>query len=158
MNKLYFLCLISSLLIIVSILSLTSDSFAQSKFPFVPIPPKYGVITFVQTFLYNSEGQLVAYLASDKFSDFNLGALNVLLDSEATESDPIITINDNKFQVIQRQLTIPYDKDNVIASTILADNNNDSLTMVLRFAHDGYPIRDGDKVVSVWTFIIPVQE
>ncbi len=155
MNKLYFLCLIFSLFILVSIFSLTSDSYAQSKFPFVPIPPKYGVITFVQTFLYNSDGQLVAYLASDKFSDFNLGALNVLLNSEATENDPIITINDNKFQIIQRQKTVPYDKDNVIASTVLADKNNDTLTMVLRFAHDGYPIRDGEKVVSVWTFIRP---
>ncbi len=155
MNKSHFLCLIFSLFILVSILSLTSDSYAQSRFPFVPITPQYGVITFVQTFLYNSEGQLVAYLASDKFSDINLGALNVLLNSEATENDPIITINDNKLQIIQRQKTVPYDKDNVIASTVLADKNNDSLTMVLRFAHDGYPIRDGEKVVSVWTFIRP---
>ncbi len=157
MNKHHFLCLIFSLFILVSILSLTSDSYAQSRFPFVPITPQYGVITFVQTFVYNSEGQLVAYLASDKFSDINLGALNVLLNSEATENDPIITINDNKFQIIQRQKTVPYDKDNVIASTILADKNNDTLTMVLRFAHDGYPIREGEKVVSVWTFIRPAQ-
>jgi len=155
MNKHHFLCLIFSLFILVSILSLTSDSYAQSRFPFVPITPQYGVITFVQTFVYNSEGQLVAYLASDKFSDINLGALNVLLNSEATENDPIITINDNKLQIIQRQKTVPYDKDNVIASTVLADKNNDTLTMVLRFAHDGYPIREGEKVVSVWTFIRP---
>ncbi len=155
MNKHHFLCLIFSLFILVSILSLTSDSYAQSRFPFVPITPQYGVITFVQTFVYNSEGQLVAYLASDKFSDINLGALNVLLNSEATENDPIITINDNKLQITQRQKTVPYDKDNVIASTVLADKNNDTLTMVLRFAHDGYPIRDGEKVVSVWTFIRP---
>ena len=157
MNKVPFLCLIASLIILVSILSFTGDSYAQTRFPFVPIPAEYGVITFVQTFLYNTDGQLITYLASNKFSDLNLGALNRLLNSEATENDPIITINEKKFQIIQRQLTITYDKENVIASTIMAHSVNDTLTMVARFAHDGYPIREGEKVVSVWTFIRPAQ-
>ena len=157
MNKRLILCLIGGSLILVSIISLTSYSYAQTELPFVPIPIEYGVITFVQTFLYNSDGQLITYLASDKFSDLNLGALNMLLNSEAKENDPIITINDKEFQIIQRQLTITYDKDNVIASTIMAHTINDTLTMVIRFAHDGYPIKEGEKVVSVWTFIRPVQ-
>jgi len=157
MTKFPFLFLIAGSIVLLSIFSFTSNSYAQDRFPFVPIPIEYGVITFVQTFLYNSEGQLITYLASDKFSDLNLGALNRLLNSEANENDPIITINDKEFQIITRQLTITYDKDNVIASTIMAHTVNDTLTMVIRFAHDGYPIREGDKVVSVWTFIRPAQ-
>ena len=157
MNKFTFWFLVTSFLILVSIPYMTSYSYAQERFPFIPIPIEYPVITFVQSFLYNSDGQLITYLASDKFSDINLGALNRLLNSEANENDPIITINDKKFQIIQRELTVTYDKDNVIASTIMAYPINDTLTMVIRFAHDGYPIREGEKVVSVWTFIRPAQ-
>jgi len=45
----------------------------------------------------------------------------------------------------------------VIASTILADSNVGKLTTVARFAHDGYPIVEGDKVHSIWTFLRPVE-
>jgi len=115
------------------------------------------MIIVVQTFVENSEGQLVTYLASDKFTDLNFAALDILLDSEASETDPLITINGKKFQVIQRSLTIPYDRENVIASTIMAHSQNDELVQVARFAHDGYPIINGDQVKSVWTFIRPYE-
>ena len=77
--------------------------------------------------------------------------------SEVSENDPIITINGKKFQVIKRKLTITYDKENVIASTILASTEDGSLRTVARFAHDGYPIVEGDKVHSIWTFLRPVE-
>jgi len=83
-------------------------------------------------------------------------ALENLLQTEESENDPIITINGENFQVIKRKLTITYDKENVIASTILASSNDGTLTTVARFAHDGYPIISGDKVHSIWTFLRPV--
>ncbi len=136
--------------------SFMSYSYAQSESSKISIP-HYGVLIFVQTIVENSEGQIVTYLASDKFTDVNSKSLNSLLDSEANEKDPIVSIGDEKYQVITRKQTIDYDKKNVIASTIMAQNQNGDLKQIARFAHDGYPIVEGDRVVSIWTFIRPVE-
>ena len=136
--------------------SLMGYSYAQSQPSKIPIP-QYGVFIFVQTIVENSEGQIVTYLTSDKFTNVNTESLKLLLDSEVTENDPIVSIGDNKYQVIKRKQTIDYDKKNVIASTIIARTENDVLKHVARFAHDGYPIVEGDRVVTIWTFIRPME-
>ena len=135
--------------------SFISYSYAQSESSKISIP-EYGVFIFVQTIIENSEGQIVTYLVSDKFTNVNPESLNFLLDSQVTENDPVITIGDSKYQVIKRQQSIDYDKKNVIASTLVMHNQNDELKLVARFAHDGYPIVEGDRVVSIWTFIRPM--
>ncbi len=142
---------------IIFIASFTSLSFAQSSANLPEFFSERDTFVFVQTLLENSNGQVITYLTSDKFTDLNFSALEKLLDKEASEKDPIIDINGQKFQVIKRKLTITYDKDNVIASTILADSTEGVLTTVARFAHDGYPIVEGDKVHSIWTFLRPVE-
>jgi len=137
------------------IVSLTSFSFGQSS----NLPELFSerdTFVFVQTILEDSDGQVITYLTSDKFTDLNTNALEKLLDKEVSENDPIIDINGQKFQVIKRKLTITYDKENVIASTILADSTEGTLTTVARFAHDGYPIVNEDKIHSIWTFLRPV--
>jgi len=141
---------------IILIASITSYSYAQSSVN-PEFLPEFDTFIFVQTILENSDGKLVTYLTSDKFTDLNTVALEKLLDTEASENDPIITINGEKFQVIKRKLTITYDKENVIASTILAATHDRGLTTVARFAHDGYPIVSGDKVHSIWTFLRPIE-
>ena len=115
------------------------------------------VFIFVQTLVENSDGQIVTYLTSDKFTDLDLDEYDILLDAEASESDPIISVEGQKYQLIKRKLTISHDKEDVIASTLLAHNRNDKLVTVARFAHDGYPIVAGDLVHSVWTFLRPVE-
>ena len=142
---------------IIFIASFTSLSFAQSPSNLPEFFSERDTFVFVQTLLENSDGQVVTYLTSDKFTDLNKDALQKLLDKEVSEKDPIIEINGEKFQVIKRKLTITYDKENVIASTILADSTEGKLTTVARFAHDGYPIVSGDKVHSIWTFLRPVE-
>jgi len=142
---------------IIFIASLTSLSFAQSPANLPEFFSESDTFVFVQTLLENSDGQVVTYLTSDKFTDLNKSALEKLLEKEVSEKDPIIEINGEKFQVIKRKLTITYDKENVIASTILADSDDNKLTVVARFAHDGYPIVEGDKVHSIWTFLRPVE-
>ena len=141
--------------VLVLILSFIEYSYAQSQSSQILLPD-YGVFIFVQTIVENSEGQLVTYLASDKFTDIDQKGLNSLLDVDASENDPVINIEGKKFQIIQRQLNIIYGRENVISSTIMAHTQNGSLKMVARFAHDGYPILPGEKVTSIWTFIRPV--
>jgi len=142
---------------VIFIASFASFSFAQSSANSSEFFSETDTFVFVQTLLEDSNGQVITYLTSDKFTDLNKDALQKLLDKEVSEKDPIIEINGEKFQVIKRKLSITYDKENVIASTILADSHEGALTIVARFAHDGYPIVEGDKVHSIWTFLRPVE-
>jgi len=146
-----------SLAAIILVVSFTNYSYAQTTSVQTTLFSESDTFVFVQTLLENSDGQVVTYLTSDKFTDLNTVALQKLLDKEVSENDPIIEINGEKFQVIKRKLSITYDKENVIASTILADSDDNKLTTVARFAHDGYPIVEGDKVHSIWTFLRPVE-
>ena len=62
-----------------------------------------GLFIFVQTTVRDSDGRLVAYLESSKFTDLNLRLLGPFLDFEASRgNDPIITIDGEDYQVIRR--------------------------------------------------------
>lgn len=152
-NSILFLATIC--VAIVSIFSLIGFSYAQSS-PNISLAEENTIFIFVQTVLQNSEGQVVAYLASNKFTFLDTAALDSLLNNEESENDPIIIIDGKNFQVIERKITIIQDKQSVIASTLMAQSKDNTLTFVARFAHDGYPILEGEKVTSVWTFIRPI--
>ena len=156
-SKQFRLALVTIITIIV--LSLAGYSYGQST----SLQPIYSyqdskTFIFVQTFIRNSDDQLITYLGSDQFTDIDVIALESLLTLEQNEKDPIITINGQKYYVIKRGLTIPQEKEDVIASTILASTLGGQTTWIARFAHDGYPIIEGDKVTTIWTFIRPVQQ
>jgi len=72
-------------ILLIGILSTTlliSSSFAQNS-----PEPNLDVYIFVQTFVRNSDGILVHYFENDKFTDKNLAALDVFLDSEASRGN-----------------------------------------------------------------------
>ena len=118
---------------------------------------KDGLFIFVQTTIRNSDGQLVTYLESSKFTDLNLEKLGPFLDFEASRgNDPIITIDGTEYQVIRRVQSKTFTSEDLVASTILSDNQEGKLTMLARFAHDGYPVTSGDTLESMWTFIRPI--
>ena len=115
------------------------------------------IFIFVQTSVRNSDGQLVTYLESSKFTDLNLPALGSFLNFEASQgNDPIINIDDKQYQIIRRVQTQLFDSDGLVASTILSDNVDGKHVLLARFAHDGYPVTQGDVLESMWTFIRPV--
>jgi hypothetical protein len=115
-----------------------------------------GLFIFVQTTVRNSDGQLVNYLESSKFTDLNLELLGPFLDFEASRgNDPIVTINEKEYQVIRRVQSKTFPSEDLVASTILSDDIDGKLTMLARFAHDGYPVSPGDTLESMWTFIRP---
>ena len=112
---------------------------------------------FVQTTLRNSDGTLVVYLESTKFSDLNLIGLNSFLDFEASlGNDPTIMIDGKQFQVIRRVQSQSFNSEELVASTILSDVIDNKSTVLARFAHDGYATLSGDTLESMWTFIRPV--
>lgn len=115
------------------------------------------VFIFVQSTIRNSDGVLVAYLESSKFTDLNKPALESFLDFETSRgNDPIITIDGQNYQVIRRVQSHSFDSEGLVASTILSDNVDGKNTVLARFAHDGYPVISGDTLESMWTFVRPV--
>jgi hypothetical protein len=138
-------------LVFLAIISTTNSSQA------VETDINKGLFIFVQTTVRNSDGQLVVYLESSKFTDLNLELLGSFLDFEATRgNDPIITISGEEYQVIRRVQSKTFTSEDLVASTILSDNKDGQLVMLARFAHDGYPVSQGDTLESMWTFIRPV--
>jgi len=131
-------------------------SEAQSSIPSNDLLSDTEIFVFVQTIVKNSDGELVTYLTSDKFTNLYQDKLQTLLKNEESGNDPIITIDGQKYQVTQRLQKIQSTEENVIASTLIALKQNDDLIQIARFAHDGYPIVEGDEVFSVWTFVRPV--
>ena len=115
------------------------------------------IFIFVQTTIRNPDGQLVTYLGSSKFTNVNMDLLGPFLDYEATRgNDPIVTLDGQEYQVIRRVQSKTFDRDDLVASTTLSDVVNGKLTLIARFAHDGYPVPEGDTLQSMWTFVRPV--
>lgn len=116
-----------------------------------------GIFVFVQTTLRNSDGTLVVYLESTKFTDLNLTGLNSFLDFEASlGNDPTIMIDGKQFQVIRRVQSQSFNSEELVASTILSDVIDNKPTVLARFAHDGYATLSGDTLELMWTFIRPI--
>ena len=112
---------------------------------------------FVQSIVRNSDGVLVAYLESTKFTNLNLSGLKSFLDIEVSRGiGPVITIDGQNFQVIRRVQSQSFDSERLVASTVLYDKIDDNPTILARFAHDGYYVESGDTLESMWTFIRPV--
>jgi len=138
-------------ILLIGILSTTlliSSSFAQNS-----PAPNSDVYIFVQTFVRNSDGILVHYFENDKFTDKNLAALDVFLDSEASRGNaPTYDIEGKNFQLIQRSKVLEIDSFQLVASTKLEEPENPISPFLVRYAHDGFFLTPGDEVTQVWTF------
>ena len=109
---------------------------------------------FVQSTIRNSDGTLVAYLESSKFTDLNLSGMKTFLNFEASRgNDPVIILDGEKYQVIRRVQSQSFDSEGLVASTLLSDVIDGKPTVLARFAHDGYPVESGDTLESMWTFV-----
>lgn len=112
------------------------------------------VFIFVQSTIRNSDGTLVAYLESSKFTDLNSSGMKTFLNFEASRgNDPVIILDGEEYQVIRRVQSQSFDSEGLVASTILSDSIDGKPTVLARFAHDGYPVESGDTLESMWTFV-----
>jgi len=97
MKKLRFLIFLACISASLLFFSLINQSYAQEDFPDIKPLAENKTFIFVQTFVHNSQGQMVTYLASEKFSYIDTTALTNLLNFEESEADKIIEINGKKF-------------------------------------------------------------
>ncbi len=123
------------------------------------IPTAYAEIPyiFVQIIHKDSDGNLLAYLQSDRITDANLDMINEMLDHESARGvDPIYQKNGNVFQVITRESTLHFDSPLMYASTSLIQDVDDEQVVVLRLPHDGFRVLPGDSIKVIWIFSISV--
>jgi len=136
------------LVILLSFILILPNAFAQNE-----LESDRDVYIFVQTFVRNSDGQLVHYFENDKFTDKNLAALDVFLDSEASRGNaPTYDIEGKQFQLIQRSKVLEIDSFQLVASTKLENTENPISEFLVRYAHDGFFLMPGDELTQVWTF------
>jgi len=134
--------------ILTTIILISSNSYAQNE-----SNSNRDVYIFVQTFVRDSDGQLVHYFENDKFTDKNLAALDVFLDSEASRGNaPEYDLEGKKFQLVQRSKVLEIDSFQLVASTKLEDTENPISEFLVRYAHDGFFLMPGDELTQVWTF------
>ena len=137
------------LLILLVLVSFTNYASAQTQTSLDD-----GLYINVQSELRNSDGVLISYLESSKFTHLNLSALYNFLDFETTQgSTSIVNIDGNNYQIIQRTRIITFDSDDVIGSTKLSDSLDGKIIPLARFAHDGLLVVPGDSLQSTWTFV-----
>ena len=109
---------------------------------------------FVQIVHKDSDGNLLAYLQSDRVTDANLTEINEMLEHESERGvDPIYQKDGNVFQVITRENTLHFDSSLMYASTSLRNAEND---IILRLPHDGLRVLPDDTIKVIWIFSISV--
>jgi len=131
---------------------------------FIPlfIIPVYGQTSdttiFVKHILRDSEGHLVTSFESTKIGFIQQSALTKFLDLESSQNDPILIIGNQKMQIIERQGILHFDRENVVSDTTLNTPKDDGgISTLIRLVHDGIPVIPGDELITIWTFIRPVQ-
>jgi len=118
---------------------------------------KFPFYAFVQIIHRDSDGNLLAYIESDKISTFDKETITELMDLESSlGTDPIYLINANQVQVIVRQHvteveTITLSTDSQLLSNSTNEDGKEIIT--LRIIHDGYLASPGDTITTYWNLI-----
>lgn len=129
---------------------------AAASAALAPAHAQSDVYVHVQTILRDSDGRLIAYLESTKFTDLDFALLGQFLDVEAERDPPeLADIGGQIFEVIRRVQVVPIETYTVVASTNLTYDFGGQTSLLARFAHNGYPTVPGDTLESIWTFVRP---
>lgn len=107
---------------------------------------------FVQIEVRDSNGNLAAYLETDRVFITDSESLSENLDNTPDENKQFITIDGKRLEVITGTGITRHQSDDVVSLSAISGESG-----VVAFAnHDGYPVKPGDEAKSVWTIIRPV--
>ena len=150
----------SSIFLLILIPTVSYISADQNIFPTVSyINPDDNILpasAFVQIIHRDSNGNLLAYIESDKISIMHNDAMIELMDMQSSiGTDPVYDINGNNVEVIIRQQiteieTTTLSTDTKLVSTVKDKDGNKII--ILRIVHDGYMAYAGDTVTTYWNF------
>ena len=120
----------------------------EEEFPFY---------AFVQIIHRDSNGNLLAYIESDKITTFNTETITELMDTESSKGiDSVYKINASLVEIIVRQQvteieTISLSTDSQLISNSTNEGGKEIIT--LRIIHDGYMAFPGDTVTTYWNLV-----
>ena len=150
----------SSIFLLILIPTVSYISADQNIFPTVSyINPDDSILpasAFVQIIHRDSNGNLLAYIESDKITIMHNDAMIELMDMQSSiGTDPVYDINGNNVEVIIRQQiteieTTTLSTDTKLVSTVKDKDGNKII--ILRVVHDGYMAYPGDTVTTYWNF------
>tara|TARA_B100000029_G_scaffold515856_1_gene625057 strand:+ start:4308 stop:4805 length:498 start_codon:yes stop_codon:yes gene_type:complete len=118
--------------------------------------PKF--YAFVQIIHRDSDGNLLAFIESDKISTFDTATLNELINYEISQGvDPVYEVNRDKIEVIVRQHvteieTITLSTDSRLVTESETGHKADEI-ITLRIIHDGFMAFPGDTVTTYWNLV-----
>ena len=138
----YVLCIFS--IIVFSVFS--TEVFAQ------PVPGDDIFFMFIQVTLRNSDGELVAYMESDKLVNLDRKIINDSLDHVSSYVEiPIYVLNNVKFQVFIVETITEFNSSTMYANAYYNVTIGDRTYSAARFQFDGFLTSPDDEVTAVWT-------
>jgi hypothetical protein len=116
------------------------------------------IYLFVQVVQRDSNGNLIAFLQSDKMTTKNPNTINYYVDTREMEIDvPIYDFDGQLVQAYGEKFTTTQSTHDITASTMLIIEINDEENpneprrqLAARFAHDGLVMAPGDIVETHW--------
>jgi hypothetical protein len=107
-----------------------------------------------QIILRDPSGGLVAFLEVSKINYIGKGIIHQFLDAEFNpNSDPVFSSNGKNIQVIRRAIDYTAESDELLTDLTLNANINGEQYTIVRPVHDGIPVKQGDTVTVIWTFV-----
>jgi hypothetical protein len=119
------------------------------------------VYIFVQIFHRNSDGKLLGYIVSDKFTDFDPVMVSKYMDALGTVNEfPVYQVGEYTIEVfgekyLHHQETVDITASSLFVVQISANDHGiePQSKLAARFAHDGLLLFPGDTTLTVWNFI-----
>lgn len=155
MNLYVFSIILASLLIIPG-----SFAFGEKLSTSTPDDDVPDVYLFAQIFHRNSDGKLLSYVVSDKFTDFDPVTVGVYMDALGTVNKfPVYQVGEYRIEVFGEKYLHHQKTMNLTASSLFVllfsdfeDGSEPQSKLAARFAHDGFMLTPGDTVLSIWNF------
>jgi hypothetical protein len=159
--------IVSVLLISVSVL-LIPVSFASAEDQTIKFHNTDGsgslpIYSFVQVIHRNSNGDLLAFIQSEKMTDLDTYAINFYIDGSLKQENrqpQVIKAGEEYMELHSEIFTNYIDSPNMTASTLFMvavpteENPNEyEPRLSARFAHDGLLLNPGDILTTHWYFI-----
>ena len=139
----YVLCIFS----IIAFSVFTSEAFAQ-----ISQPEDNIFFVFIQVTLRNSDGQLITYLESQKFSNVDNKMINDSLDHFSSSTEiPVFQLNDIKFQVFIIETYTGFDSNTMFGNAYYDVIIDDQTYSAAKFQFDSFLTSPGDEATAVWT-------
>jgi len=112
----------------------------------------------IQIQIRNSQNQLVGYIESNRLYYYKYYTIEQFLQSLPIKQ--IVTYEGDNFALVEREYVTKYEelsrKDNVWGNTYIYLRNENSTFPGIGGNHFGYPVVEGDTIITTWKFILPL--